>query len=97
MLQSDSLPASRTTFDAEDLREQAQNDGGEKTFNTLRVDVSRREHDSGEKTDGNGRATYRVQPGRNFIWTERRVKVSGDTDPRYESLAVATNLVFVAN
>lgn len=59
--------------------------------------VSKGEHDSGEKTDANGRATYRVQPGRNFIWTERRVKVSGDADPRYDSLAVATNLVFVAN
>lgn len=59
--------------------------------------VSKGEHDSGEKTDANGRASYRVQPGRNFVWTERRVKVSGDADPRYDSLAVATNFVFVAN
>jgi|GEM_PF-214907 len=59
--------------------------------------VSKGEHDNGEKTDINGRATYRVQPGRNFIWTERRVKVSGDIDPRYDSLAVASNLIFVAN
>jgi nickel transport protein len=56
--------------------------------------VSKGEKESGEKTDANGVATYRVQPGRNFVWAERRIKV--DNDPRYTTLAVATNLIFVA-
>lgn len=58
------------------------------------VKVSASEHAAGEKTDANGRATYKVQPGRNFIWSERRVKVSGDA--RFDTLAVATNVVFQA-
>ncbi len=59
------------------------------------VKVSKSEHASGEKTDADGRATYKVDAGRNFVWTERRMKVTGD--PRYDSLAVASNLIFVAN
>lgn len=59
------------------------------------VKVSKGEHEAGEKTDANGRATYKVQPGRNFVWSERRVKVA--SDPRYDSLAIASNLIFVAN
>ncbi len=54
--------------------------------------VSKGEHESGVKTDAQGRATYKVEPGRNFVWTERRVKVEGD--PRFDSLAFASNLVF---
>jgi nickel transport protein len=57
--------------------------------------VSKGEKESGEKTDANGMATYKVQPGRNFVWAERRIKVDGDA--RYTTLAVATNLVFVAH
>jgi nickel transport protein len=58
------------------------------------VKVSRGEHETGEKTDADGRAAYKVQPGRNFVWSERRIRVSGD--PRYDTLSVATNLVFEA-
>ncbi len=59
------------------------------------IKVSKSEHAPGEKTDANGRATYKVDAGRNFVWTERRAKVAGD--PRFDSLAAATNLIFVAN
>lgn len=59
------------------------------------VKVSKGEHESGVKTDEQGRATYKVGPGRNFVWAERRVKVEGD--PRYDTLAVSTNLVFTVN
>jgi nickel transport protein len=57
--------------------------------------VSKGEKQPGEKTDANGMATYKVQAGQNFVWAERRLPVAGD--PRYTSLAVATNLIFVTN
>jgi nickel transport protein len=59
------------------------------------VKVSAGEHEAGEKTNAEGKATYKVRPGRNFVWSERRIRVTGE--PRYDSLAVATNLVFTAN
>ena len=59
------------------------------------IKVSKSEHAAGEKTDANGRAIYKVDAGRNFVWAERRTKVSGD--PRHDSLAVASNLIFVVN
>lgn len=55
--------------------------------------VSKGEKHPGEKTDTNGMATYKVQAGSNFIWAERRIPVAGD--PRYTTLAVATNVIFV--
>ncbi len=58
------------------------------------VKVSKSEHASGERTDAQGRAAYKVDAGRNFIWSERRAKVTGD--PRFDSLATATNVVFQA-
>ncbi len=57
--------------------------------------VSKGEKQPGEKTDANGMATYKVQAGSNFVWSERRIPVAGD--PRYTTLAVATNLIFVSN
>lgn len=57
--------------------------------------VAKGEKQPGEKTDANGMATYKVQAGSNFVWAERRIPVAGD--PRYTTLAVATNLIFVAN
>jgi nickel transport protein len=57
--------------------------------------VSKGEKESGEKTDANGMTTYKVQQGKNFVWAERRIKVDGDA--RFTTLAVATNLIFVAN
>ncbi len=59
------------------------------------IKVSKSEHGSGEKTDAQGRASYRVDAGRNFIWAERRAPVRGD--PRHDSLATASNVVFQAN
>ena len=58
------------------------------------VMVSKGEHQVGMTTDANGFTTYNVQPGHNFVWAERRIPVAGDA--RYTTLAVATNLVFVA-
>jgi nickel transport protein len=57
--------------------------------------VSKGEKQPGEKSDANGMATYKVQAGQNFVWAERRIPVAGD--PRYTTLAVATNLIFVTN
>ncbi|NJS37070.1 MAG: DUF4198 domain-containing protein [Brachymonas sp.] len=59
------------------------------------VTISKGEKESGEKTNANGMATYKVQAGSNFVWAERRIPVAGD--PRYTTLAVATNLIFVTN
>lgn len=56
--------------------------------------VSRSEHGSGEKTDAQGRAPAAWRPGRNFIWSVRRVPAKGD--PRHDSLATASNIVFEA-
>lgn len=58
------------------------------------VKVSKGEHDDGVKTDANGKATYKVDAGQNFVWAERRAPVEGD--PRFTLLAVASNLVFNA-
>ena len=58
------------------------------------IKVSRSEHASGERTDAQGRASYRVEAGRNFIWSERRAPVKGD--PRHDTLATASNIVFEA-
>jgi nickel transport protein len=55
--------------------------------------VSKGEKEPGEKTNANGIASYKVQAGSNFVWAERRIPVSGD--PRYTTLAVASNLIFV--
>lgn len=55
--------------------------------------LSKGEKDPGEKTDANGMANYKVHAGHNFIWSERRIMVQND--PRYTTLAVATNLIFV--
>jgi nickel transport protein len=57
--------------------------------------ISKGEKQPGEKSDANGMATYKVQSGQNFVWAERRMPVAGD--PRYTTLAVATNLIFVTN
>jgi nickel transport protein len=59
------------------------------------VMVSKGEHQVGMTTDANGFTTYKVQQGQNFVWAERRIPVTGDA--RYTTLAVATNLVFVAS
>lgn len=59
------------------------------------IKVAKGEEASGERTDAQGRANYKVEAGRNFIWAERRVKVAGD--PRFDTLANATNVTFRAN
>jgi nickel transport protein len=59
------------------------------------MSVSKGEKEPGEKTDANGMASFKVQAGSNFVWAERRIPVAGD--PRYTTLAVATNLIFVSN
>lgn len=58
------------------------------------VKVSASEQASGATTDAQGMAAFSVQPGRNFVRAERRIRVAND--PRHDSLSVATNLVFVA-
>jgi nickel transport protein len=58
------------------------------------VKVSKGEHDEGVKTDASGKASYKVDAGQNFVWTERRAPFEGDA--RFNLLAVASNLVFNA-